>query len=136
MDILKKFEISYFPSGKEARELIVCFDNGSPYTFIKKSSAGKVGKLIELAESEVFVGLGDGTFQSSEIILLHVKLLEFWCRQLAYVVEDNVLERGYDILAGHDFMQLYGIKLLPHKGEIEIDEERLSLAQKVRLLPV
>jgi hypothetical protein len=29
-------------------------------------------------------------------------------------------------------MQLYGIKLVPHKGDIEIDEVRLRLAQRVR----
>ena len=62
---------------------------------------------------------------------MYVKLLEFRCRQWAYV-EDNVLEKGYDILAGHDFMQRYGIKLLLYKGEIEIDEVRLSLVQRIR----
>jgi len=134
MDILKRFEISYYPSGKEAVELVLCFDSGSPYTFIKRSSTLKVGRLIELAEPELFGGLGEGNFHSKEMILLHIKLLEFWCRQLAYVVENSVLEGGYDILAGHDFMQLYGISLLPHRGDIEVDEERLSLAQRVRLL--
>lgn len=64
---------------------------------------------------------------------MHIKLLDFWCRQVAYVVEDNILEEDYDILAGHDFMQGYGIKLLPDKGDIEIDEVRLRLAQRVRL---
>ena len=134
MDILKKFEISYFPSGKEAIGLVLCFDSGSPYTFIRKSSAVGLGRLIELAEPEVFGGLGGGNFHSKEIVLLHVKLLEFWCRQFAYVVEDNVLEKRYDILAGHDFMQSYGIQLLPHKGEIGIDEDRLILAQTIRWL--
>jgi hypothetical protein len=51
---------------------------------------------------------------------------------VAHTVEDDVLERIYDILMGHDFMQLYGIKLLPHKGDIGIDEERLSLAPRIR----
>jgi hypothetical protein len=65
-------------------------------------------------------------------MLLHIKVLNFWCSQLAYVVEGDILEKSYDILVGHDFMQLYGIKLLPHKGDIEIDEERLTLAQRIR----
>ncbi|MGQ9628616.1 MAG: hypothetical protein ACUVV0_17150 [Anaerolineae bacterium] len=132
MDVLERFEVSYYPSGKEAVELVFCFDNGSPYTFIKRTSALRIGRLFELAEPAPFGGLGGGAFQSKEIIHLYVKLLEFWCRQVAYVIEDNVLERGYDILAGHDFMQSYGIKLLPHKGNIEIDELRLNLAQRIR----
>ena len=132
MDILKGFEGSYYPSGKNAVELVLCFDSGSPYTFIKRTSALRVGRLVELAEPELFGGLGGGDFQSEEVILLHVKVLEFWCRQWAYVVKDDILEKDYDVLAGHDLMQLYGIKLLPHKGDIEIDEVRLRLAQRVR----
>jgi len=132
MDILKEFEVSYYPSGKEAVELVLCFDSGSPYTFIKRASALRVGRLIGLVEPTPFGGLGGGIFQSKESIHIYVRLLEFWCRQWAYVVEDNILERGYDILAGHDFMQRYGIKLLPHQGDIEIDEVRLRLAQRVR----
>lgn len=131
MDILKRFEVSYYPSGKEVVELVLCFDNGSPHTFIKRSSALRVGRLVELVEPEPFGGLGGGSFYSKEIILLHIKLLQFWCRQFAYVVEDGVLERGYDVLAGHGFMQGYGIRLLPHKGDIEIDEVRLRLAQRI-----
>jgi hypothetical protein len=135
LDILKRFEVSHYPSGKEAVELILCFDNGSPYTFIKRPSALRTGRLFELVEPASFGGLGGGNFQSKEIIHLYVKLLEFWCTQVASVVEDNVLERDYDILAGHDFMQRYGIRLLPHEGDIEIDEVRLRLVQMVRLLP-
>lgn len=132
MDILKGFEVSYYPSGKEVVGLVLCFDSGSFHTFIKRSSALKVGKLFELVEPAPFGGLGGGEFYSKEIIHLYVKLLEFWCRQLAYVVEDDLLERDYDILAGHGFMQGYGIKLLPDKGDIEIDEARLSMAQRIR----
>jgi hypothetical protein len=132
MDILKRFEVSYYPSGREAIELVFCFDNGSPYTFIKRSTALRVGRLFELVEPAPFGGLGGGIFQSKESIHLYVRLLEFWCRHWAYVVEDDVLERSYDILSGHDFMQLYGIKLLPQQGDIEIDEVRLSLAQRIR----
>ena len=132
MDILKKFKVSYYPSGKEAVELILYFDSGSFDTFVKRGSALRLGKLIELMEPESFTGLSGGDFCSKEIMLLHINLLEFWCRQLAYVVEDKVLEGDYDILAGHGFMQGYGIKLLPQQGDIEIDEARLRLAQKVR----
>ncbi|MFQ6042517.1 MAG: hypothetical protein ACE5PV_16810 [Candidatus Poribacteria bacterium] len=46
MDILKEFKVSYYPSGKEALELVLCFDSGPPYTFIKRTSALRVGKLI------------------------------------------------------------------------------------------
>jgi hypothetical protein len=134
MDILRKFEVSYYPSGKEAIELVLCFDSGSFHTFIKRSSALKVGKLFELVEPAPFGGLGGGIFQSKEGIHLYIRLLEFWCRQWAYVVEDDILERDYDILAGHGFMQGYGIRLLPDIGDIEIDEVRLRLAQRIRLL--
>ena len=132
MDIIKNFKISCYPSGKEPVELALYFDSGSFYTFIKKSSALRVGRLFELVEPKTFGGLGDGSFSSGEIILLHIKLLEFWCSQLAYVVEDNILEEDYDALTGHGFMQGYGIKLLPQQGDIEIDEARLRLAQRVR----
>jgi len=93
MDILKEFEVSYYPSGKEAVELVLCFDSGSPYTFIKRASALRVGRLIELVEPAPFGGLGGGIFQSKESIHLYVRLLEFWCRQWAYVVEDNTRGR-------------------------------------------
>lgn len=132
MDIIKEFKVSCYPSGKEPVELALYFDNGSPYTFIKRVSALRVGRLVELAEPAPFGGLGGGNFQSKESIHLYVKLLDFWCRHWAYVVEDNILEEDYDILTGHDFMQRYGIKLLPHQGDIEVNEVILNLAQKVR----
>lgn len=132
MDILRRFEVSYYPAGEEAVELRLCFDNVSPFTFIKRSSALEVGKLFELVKPEQFGGLSGGDFYSKESIHLHVKLLQFWCRHWAYVVDDEILEKHYDILVGHDFMQRYGIKLLPCNGDIEIDEARLSLAQRIR----
>ena len=132
MDVFKRLEVSLYPSGEKAIGLMFCFDNGSPFTFIKKSAAKSLGEPLRIPQPKLFHGLGGGSFQTAEIMLLHVKLLEFWCSQLAYVAEDNILEKGYDILAGHDFMQLYGVKLLPRKGDIEIDEVRLSLAQRIR----
>lgn len=132
MDILKDLLASVYPSGKEAVKLTFYFDSGSPYTFIHKSSGLRLGNLIPLPEPEVFSGLGGGSFRSSEILLVHVKLLDFWCRQIAYVIDQDILEPTYDILAGHDFMQLYGIKLHPEKGDIEIDRRRVSLSQKIR----
>jgi hypothetical protein len=132
MDILKRFKVSCYPRGKEAIEMVLCFDSGSFYTFIKRSSALRVGKLVELVEPAPFGGLGGGSFHSKESIHLYIKLLEFWCRHWAYVVEDDVLEKNYDILAGHGFMQGYGIKLHPQNGDIKIDEDRLSMAQRIR----
>ncbi|MEW6685063.1 MAG: hypothetical protein AB1393_02505 [Candidatus Edwardsbacteria bacterium] len=135
MDILKELLVSAHPSGKKAVGLIFYFDSGSPYTFIHKSAGLRLGNLIPLPEPEIFSGLGGGGFKSSEILLIHIKLLDFWCRQIAYVVDQNILEPTYDILAGHDFMQLYGIRLHPEKEEIEIDQKRVSLSQKVRRSP-
>jgi len=132
MDIIKDFKISCYPSGKESVELALCFDSGSPYTFIKRTSALKVGRLSELVEPALFGGLGDGSFQSKESIHLYIKLLEFWCRHWTYIVKDDILEKHYNILVGHDFMQRYGIKLFPQQGDIEIDEARLELAQRIR----
>lgn len=99
---------------------------------IHKSAGPRLGNLISLPEPEIFSGLGGGSFKSSEISLLHIKLLEFWCRQIAYVVDHDILEPAYDILAGHDFMQLFGIRLHIETGDIEIDPKRVSLSQKVR----
>jgi hypothetical protein len=133
MDILKDLLVSAHPSGKEAVKLTFYFDSGSPHTFIHKSAGERLGNLISLPEPEVFSGLGNGSFRSSQILLMHVKLLDFWCRQIAYVVDQGILEPTYDILVGHDFMQLYGIRLHPEKGDIEIDQRRVSLSQKVRM---
>jgi hypothetical protein len=132
MDILKDLPISAYPSGKKSVKLTFYFDSSSPYTFIHKNAGERVGNLILLPEPEVFSRLGNVSFQSSEILLMHIKLLNFWCRQIAYVVDQDVLEPTYDILAGHDFMQLYGITLYPEKGDVEIDPRRVSLSQKVR----
>jgi hypothetical protein len=134
MDILKKFEVSYYPSGKNAVKMVLCFDSGSPFTFIKRSSGLKIGKSFKLVEPRPFYGLGGGKFKSKEIIYLYIKVLKFWCSQVAHIVEDEILDENYDILIGHDFMQLYGINLVPHKGDIEIDEERLKLAQKIKII--
>jgi len=62
VDILKNFKVSFYSSGKEPAELVLYFDSGSFYTFIKRSSALKVGRLFELVEPEPFGGLGDGSF--------------------------------------------------------------------------
>jgi hypothetical protein len=132
MDILKDLLVSVHPSGVKAVKLTFYFDSGSPHTFIHKSAGLKLGSLIPLPEEEVFSGLGDGSFKSSQILLMHIKLLDFWCRQIAYMVDEGVLEQTYDVLAGHDFMQAYGIKLHPEKGDIEIDKRRVSLSQKIR----
>ncbi len=65
MDILKGFEVSYYPSGKEAVKLVLYFDSGSLYTFTKRSSALGVRSLSEsskflwkykLSENTLFKG--------------------------------------------------------------------------------
>lgn len=70
MDILKELLVSAYPSGKEAVKLIFYFDSGSPYTFIHKSAGERIGNLISLPEPEVFSGLGNGSFRSSQILLI------------------------------------------------------------------
>jgi len=70
---------------------MTCISNKKHVIHVIRRSG--IGRLIELVEPAPFGGLGGGIFQSKESIHLYVRLLEFWCRQWAYVVEDNTRGR-------------------------------------------
>lgn len=88
--------------------------------------------LVSLPEPNVFYGLGNGNFQATHIIRLEVKLLNIWVPHLCYVVSANVLDPGYDVLLGHDFMQIYDIQVKPKQKQVVIWKEALKMALKVR----
>ena len=132
MDIIKEFEVSAYPSGKDSKKVNIYFDSGAQYTFIKEETALKLGPTMKLPELVEFSGLGGGNFISDSIMFLNILLEEYWCKWLVYVVNSALFGPDYDILAGHDFMQEYGIELIPEKGIIKIDKTRLRLAQQVR----
>jgi len=117
-------------SEKEAR-LNLYFDSGSPFTFVKLDSAMKLGNVFQLRTSLSFSGIGEGEFQATHMIHLEVKLLDIWCRHLAYVVPDGTLAPWEDILVGQDFMQRYRIKLDMEKEELILDRNALLRAQKI-----
>lgn len=107
------------------------FDSGSPYTFIKESVAGRLGYLHELGEPKSFGGLGNGHFLARTIGHFDVRLLEFWCSDHAYVVDDWVLEENCDMLVGHGFMQVFNIRLDPRRRRVILDRISLKSAQRV-----
>ena len=119
-DVIKKLKVR----GLNEDELNLYFDTGSPFTFIRKSVAKRLGGMLSLPKPCEFGGLGDGKFMSKEIMVVEVKLLDIWCVQEVFVVEDKEIPRG-DMLVGHDFMQRYGIKLDLKKCEIILDREAL-----------
>src|SRR5437899_2326162 len=123
-DVIKKIRVRSTPR-ETARLLNVYFDTGSPRTFVKESVALPMKDIAELSYPRIFHGLGDGQFSSSYIIQLEFKLLDLWVPHLCYVVPDATLDPRYDILLGHDFMQIYDIRVHPKKKEVKIDKEAL-----------
>ena len=75
-----------------------------------------MGGVMQLPEERNFSGFGNGKFASTGIVQLWFNLLDIWCSQIAYVVDQSVTGTE-DILCGHDFMQLYDIKLDLKKGK-------------------
>lgn len=132
-DIIKKYHVR--SSVKERPKLLrLYFDTGSPRTFLKYSIASHLQGIAELPEPKAFSGLGDGSFKATHIVSLEVKLLNMWVPHLCYVVPDEVLDPDYDILLGHDFMQIYDIHVRPKQSEVLIRKEALRMALKVRFI--
>lgn len=117
---------------EEPRSLRFYFDTGSPRTFVKESVARKMKGLAVLPDPEVFSGLGDGKFEAKSIIRLNIQLLDIWVPHLCYVVMNEVLDPVYDVLLGHDFMQVYDIQVEPKQKEIIVRKEALTMALRVR----
>ena len=118
---------------KKPKELEIYFDSGSPFTFISEPKADKLGGVMNLTDPVDFDGLGNGKFYSSRIILLWFNLLGIWCRHLTFVVDKDITGNE-DILCGHDFMQVYDIKLDLKKRKIILNKNNLLRAQIVRII--
>ena len=108
------------------------FDTGSPRTFVKEFAALKMNGLLKLPQQKQFFGLGNGGFKATYMVSLEVQLLDMWVPHPCFVVPDDVLEQRYDVLLGHDFMQIYDVHLELKKREVVIDKEALKMAMKVR----
>ncbi len=132
-DIIKK--ISIRSTSKEKSKPVRCyFDTGSSRTFIKHSVAAQFAGLSELAEPQIFHGLGNGSFFAMEFINMRFKILDMWVPHLCYVVPDATLGSEYDILVGHDFMQIYDIHLQLKARNIKVNKGALKMAMKVHTL--
>lgn len=118
--------------GEKPRTLRYYFDTGSSVTFIKRSATRGMKNVSRLAVPEEFGGMGNGAFRSAHLVPLEVKLLGYWCRHVAYAVEDDVLEPHYDVLAGHDFMQRFNIVPLPRQKSVRLDPVAIQLSQKLK----
>ncbi|MEW6557591.1 MAG: retropepsin-like aspartic protease [Elusimicrobiota bacterium] len=131
-DVINKF-LCRSASKEKPQELQLYFDTGSPRTFVKQSIALKMEAISKLPQPEEFHGLGNGNFFATHIIRLQIKMLDIWIPHLCFVVPDNVLGMGYDVLVGHDFLQIYDISVQPKRREIIIRKEALKMALQVRI---
>ena len=86
--------------------------------------------MFDLRKPAVFHALGNGTFECKSIIYIYIELEGIWCRWIAHVIEEKDIDA--EILVGHDFMQVYDIKLDLKERKIIVDKEALLRAQKVR----
>ena len=132
-DIIKRFS-ARSGSGEKSMPLRFYFDTGSPRTFVKKSTASRMKGVAAIPQPQAFWGLGDGQFKATHIVSLEVKLLDIWVPHLCYVVPDKVLDPGYDVLLGHDFMQIYDIESRPRQKDVSIRKDALRMALNVRSL--
>ena len=119
-------------TGKKPRAFRLYFDTGSPRTFVKESVARNLKEFAKLSKPIIFSGLGDGSFKAISIMSLEIRLLNIWVPHLCYVVKDKVLDPEYDVLLGHDFMQIYDIQVKPKQKDIIVRREALKMALKVR----
>ncbi len=130
-DIIKAFPVRS-ASSEKPRFLKFYFDTGSPRTFIKQSAASGMKGLAKLPDAMVFHGLGNGKFKAGSMLSIEIRLLGIWVPHLCYVLSDEILDPDYDILLGHDFMQIYDIQIQPKQREVLIRKNSLKLALKVR----
>jgi len=131
-DIIENIKIKSIIS-KKPDELKVYFDSGSPFTFISELKAEKLGGVMNMTDPVDFDGLGNGKFYSSRVILLWLNLLGIWCRHLTFVVDKDITGNE-DVLCGHDFMQVFDIKLDLKKRKIILNKKSLQRAQIVRII--
>jgi hypothetical protein len=130
-DIIKRHAVRSAP-GERPRALRFYYDTGCPVTFVKRSAVRSMRNVSKLAVPESFGGLGNGSFRATHLVPLEVRLLGTWCRHVAYVVDDEILEPDYEVLAGHDFMQRYNIVPLPRRRDVRLDPATIRLSQKLK----
>lgn len=130
-DVIRTFPVRTY-EGEKPRRLKLYFDTGSPKTFIKKSACRGLKDIFTLSKPMAFGGLGNGRFLAAQVANLEVRMLGIWCRHAAYVVPDEVLEKRYDLLVGHDFMQNFDVAIAPKKRDLVLDRGALKMAQTVR----
>lgn len=133
-DVIRSFRVRS-GKGERSKSLRLYFDTGSPFTFIKRAACTGFGNLFELTEPEDFGGLGHGSFCARALVHLEVRLLDFWCRHTAYVVDYDVLQGHYDILVGHDFIQRFDISVRAKakRRGVLLNRDALVMAQCVRM---
>lgn len=132
-DVIRSFPVRSSKEDKP-RLLKFYFDTGSPYTFVKRSACKGFVNLSKLGAAVTFHGMGNGRFLVREMLNMEVRLLGIWCRHIAYVVEDSVLEQGYDILVGHDFIQRFDITIRARgkRKALLLNRGALLMAQRIR----
>lgn len=130
-DIIKNYFAKSTEKEKE-RRLKFLYDNGSPWTFVKRNVALKMRAVSELPEPYPFYGFGDGRFFGTHILQLQIKLKGLWVPHLCYVVSDEVLDKEYDVLVGHDFMQRYDVGVYPKKKKVIISKDALRRGMRIK----
>ena len=132
-DVIREFPVR---SGtrERSRPLKLYFDTGSPFTFVKRSVAHDFVNFSLLGRPVSFGGLGNGRFLARAVVHIEVKMLGYWCRHVAYVVEDETLGSRYDLLIGHDYMQRFDVTVRTRNRRrgVVLHREAIELAQSVR----
>lgn len=132
--MIGRYATSRSPDGENAQEAVICFDSGSPWTFIKHGPATRVATVMELDYDVPFKGVGGARFTGKALAHLYIRLLDQWCPQVMYVVDGPVMEGDFDILAGRDFMHRYGVVLRYGDDRVEIDRAILHSSAQIQLL--
>lgn len=130
-DVIRPIDVGSSARRRSLR-LRIYFDAGSPRTFVKASTAQRLGGMGHLEEPETFGGLGNGSFRATHMIHLHFRLAGIWVPHFCYVLADSTLEPKYDVLLGHDFMQVYDIRLRLRTREVIVSRDALRMALRVR----
>ncbi|MBI4616797.1 MAG: retroviral-like aspartic protease [Planctomycetes bacterium] len=130
-DIIQEFQVRT-ATRRRGVSLRLLFDSGSPRTFVKRRIATKLGNLFRLPEQIRFGGLGNGRFAAGHVVHLQILFLDLWCPHPSYVVPDSVLEDEYDILVGHDLIQIYDVRLDPKHRQVLLRRSRLEMGLRVR----
>lgn len=129
-DLIRPFPVRSGP-GEKPRRLRLYFDSGSPYTFISRSAASGFLNLFDLSPPVTFLRHGGGRFAVHALVPVEVKLLGYWCRHAAYVVEDRWMGPIRDLRVGFDFMLNYDVRIDRRRHHLVLNRDALRQAQNV-----